>query len=220
MNVAGPSRASSSGRRAPRERVESTYEEDLLGLLAQLDVEEMDEIQGFFTQRWRGGEPLSDHDIAMNDLLQQARALAIFDQDRALAQRIAAGEDVGVEQRPPAVARQQNGNGNGHHQQAPRNDAAPSKTWGGWLSSIVDWAFGANASPESGPSPASTAVPRTPVAIQLGTTASSARIPYMAQRSALHVVTTTTLPALRICSSLRYETNLCSLLVAAGKTSP
>jgi len=111
MNVAGPSRASSS---ATRRRVESTYEEDLLGLLAQLDAEEMDEIQSFFTHRSRAGQPLSDHDIAMSDVLQQARALAIFDQDRALAQRIAAGEDVGVEQRPvqtPAVARRQSANG-------------------------------------------------------------------------------------------------------------
>jgi len=99
MNIAGPSRASSSGAGglAPRGRVENTYEEDLLGLLAQLNPDEMDEMQTFFA---RAGEPLSDHDIAMNDLLQQARALAVFNQDWALAQRVAAGEDVGGEQRP------------------------------------------------------------------------------------------------------------------------
>jgi len=112
MNVASPSRASSSGGLPPRGRVESTYEEDLLGLLAQLNPDEMDEMQMFFT---RAGEPLSNQDIAMNDLLQQARALAIFDQDRALAQQVAAGEDVGGEQwlvqTPAVVQPRPNGSG-------------------------------------------------------------------------------------------------------------
>lgn len=102
MSVAGPSRASSSGRLGQRGRVESTYEEDLLGLLGNLSLDEMDEMQAFFT---RAG-PLSDHDVAMNDLLQQARALAVLNQDILLAQRIADGEDVGVvAQRPVAVPR-------------------------------------------------------------------------------------------------------------------
>ena len=104
MNVAGPSRRTlPPGRLAPGERVKSTYEQDLLGLLTQLSLDEMDEIQTFFTRRTGAGEPLSDHDIAMNDLLQQARALSVFDQDRMLAQRIAAGEEVGVELHGPAV---------------------------------------------------------------------------------------------------------------------
>jgi hypothetical protein len=114
MNVAGPSRVPSSGRLAPRGRVESTYEEDLLELLSQLSLDEMDEMQTFFTHRTRAGDPLSDHDMAMNDLLQQARALAVFNQDRVFAQRIAAGEDIGVEQRlaqRPGAAPQANGNG-------------------------------------------------------------------------------------------------------------
>lgn len=93
MNVAGPSRVP-SGR---RERVESTYEEDLLGLLRELNLDEIDQMQTFFTHT---GDRLSDHDIAMNDLLQQARALAVVNQDRVLAQRIAAGEDVSIDQRP------------------------------------------------------------------------------------------------------------------------
>ena len=57
-------------------------------------------MQTFFMRRTRGGDPLSDHDVAMTDLLQQARALAVSNQDRELAQRIAAGEHVGVNQRP------------------------------------------------------------------------------------------------------------------------
>ena len=114
MNVAGPSRVPASGRLAPGGRVESTYEDDLLGLLSQLSLDEMDEMETFFAFRMRAGEPMSDHDVAMNDLLQQARALALFDQDRVLAQRIAAGEDVDVDQRPvqrPGAVPQPNGNG-------------------------------------------------------------------------------------------------------------
>lgn len=104
MNVAGPSRrVPPPGRLAPRERVESTYEEDLLELLNQLSIDEMDEMQTFFTLRSSAGVPLSDHEVAMNDLLQQVRTLAVFNQDRILAQQIATGEDVGVEFQRPAV---------------------------------------------------------------------------------------------------------------------
>jgi hypothetical protein len=115
MNVAGPSRVpASSGPLAPGGRVESAYEEDLLGLLNQLSLDEMVEMQTLFAHRTRAGDPLSDHDMAMNDLLQQARALAVFDQDRVLAQRIDTGEDVDVEQRlgqQPGAVPQPNGNG-------------------------------------------------------------------------------------------------------------
>ena len=114
MNVAGPSRvAASSGQLAPGGRVESIYEEDLLGFLGRLSLDEMDEMQTLFTHRVRAGDPLSDHDMAMNDLLQQARALSVFNQDRVLAQTIAE-EDVGVEERleqQPDAVPQANGNG-------------------------------------------------------------------------------------------------------------
>ncbi|KAG8216599.1 hypothetical protein J3R82DRAFT_6785 [Butyriboletus roseoflavus] len=176
MNVAGPSRVPPAGRLAPRGRVESTYEDDLLGLLSQLSLDEMDEMQMFFTHRTRGGDPLSDHDVAMNDLLQQARALAVFDQDRVLAQRIAAGEDpsTGVNQvRTPAGATVPRPNNNGtaaqrnvnqqHGVRAPRNDTMPSQSWGGWLASVVDWAFGSKPVPQPGPTNAGTAAPRTRV---------------------------------------------------------
>ena len=106
MNVAGPSRrVYPFGGDAARERVESTYEQDLMGLLDQLGLDELDEMETFFTHRASAGHRLSDHDVAMNDLLQQARALAAFNEDRILAQQIAAGEDgFGLEpQRPPRV---------------------------------------------------------------------------------------------------------------------
>ena len=115
MDVAGPSRVpASSGQSAPGERVESAYEEDLLGLLSRLSPDEMDEMQTLFAHRIQAGDPLSDHDIAMNDLLQQAHALAVFDQDGAVAQGITTEEGVGVEQglgQRPGVVPQTNGNG-------------------------------------------------------------------------------------------------------------
>lgn len=80
-----------------------------MGLLNQLGLDEIEEIQTVFTRMARAGAPLSDHDIAMNDLLQQVRTLAVANEDRALAQRIAGGEDVGAERRavqtPAAVPR-------------------------------------------------------------------------------------------------------------------
>lgn len=100
MNVAGPSRAPRSEHLVPRGRAEGTYEEDLLEFLGRLSVGEVDELQTFFTRRTHDGNPLSDHDVAMNDLLQQARALAVANEDRLLAQRIAGGEDVGIDRRP------------------------------------------------------------------------------------------------------------------------
>ena len=95
--------------------------------------------------------------------------------------------------------------------------------------------------PVSGPSTvARTTVPRAPVvnryvhlelvhihvllwsvpAVELVTTVSSARIPSVAQRFALPVVTIMVLTVSRISSSLRHETNRSFPLAAAGKTSP
>ncbi|KAF8841102.1 hypothetical protein BDN67DRAFT_571373 [Paxillus ammoniavirescens] len=91
MNVAGPSRAR-PGRLAVGRRVESTYEEDLLGIVQSLNIDELEELQTFYENRTRHGHALSDHDIAMNDLLQQARRLSILDEDIALAQRLAGEE--------------------------------------------------------------------------------------------------------------------------------
>ena len=112
MDVAGPSRApASSGQLAPGERVDSAYEEDLLGLLTRLSPDEMDEMQTLFAHRIQAGDPLSDHDIAMNDLLQQARALAVFDQDRVVAQGVATEEVAGVVGQRPGAVPQANVNG-------------------------------------------------------------------------------------------------------------
>ena len=102
MSVAGPSRVLPSWRVAPREKIESTYEQDLLGLLDQLSLEERDEFQTSLKRRISAGGRLSDYDVALNDLIQQARELAVFNQDRMLAERIAVEEDSddGVDQTP------------------------------------------------------------------------------------------------------------------------
>ncbi|KAG9311554.1 hypothetical protein JVU11DRAFT_7759 [Chiua virens] len=144
MSVAGPSRVRAPGRLA-RESITSTYEDDLQGLLNQLSLDEMDEMETFFTQRASAGERLSDHDLAMNDLLQQARALAFFNEDRILAERIANGEDVEEAPRVPVIPRA-TGNrmtvnlGRNSNQRVQVPSTTESQTWGRWLSSVVvDW---------------------------------------------------------------------------------
>ncbi|KIJ07212.1 hypothetical protein PAXINDRAFT_19590 [Paxillus involutus ATCC 200175] len=84
MNIAGPSRAS-PGRLALRRPSESTHEE--VGLLQGLSLDELEDDQIFY-------DALSDHDIAMNVLLEQAQGLTVF--DSALAQRPAAEESTAV----------------------------------------------------------------------------------------------------------------------------
>lgn len=96
MNVAGPSSRVSIGRFTRRERVESTYEEDLQELLDQLNPDEIDELQMFFAHKIQNGHPLSDHDVAMINLLQQVPPLAHINEDRVFAQRIADTEDIRV----------------------------------------------------------------------------------------------------------------------------
>lgn len=98
MGAAGP-----SSRRAG---IESTYEQDLRGLLDRLSLEEKDEFQASMTRRISAGGRLSDHEIALNDLIQQARELAALEQDRMLAERIAIEEDSDVDVdhwQPPTV---------------------------------------------------------------------------------------------------------------------
>lgn len=80
--------------------VENNYEEDLLRFLGELSLNDMDQMRTYSMHRMRAGDPLSDADVAMIDLLQQALALASLNQDRALAQQIAAGEDVGDQHWP------------------------------------------------------------------------------------------------------------------------
>ncbi|KIK92813.1 hypothetical protein PAXRUDRAFT_99371, partial [Paxillus rubicundulus Ve08.2h10] len=150
MNVAGPSRAQ-PGRLAAGRRVESTYEEDLLGLVQDLSLDEVEELQTFYGNRTSYGHALSDHDIAMNDLLQQARRLSILNEDIALAQHLAIEEGTAVNlethpvneaPNPDQPAIQQNEQTTRQRQNRnplDRIKIRQSKTWGRWVSVVFGW---------------------------------------------------------------------------------
>jgi hypothetical protein len=85
MNVAGPSRL----HLVPGAREGGDYyEEELIRMVAQLDLTATERLQ---TVHDRGDE-LSDHEVAFALFVQNARDLAEFNADRALAQRLAADE--------------------------------------------------------------------------------------------------------------------------------
>ncbi|KIK92810.1 hypothetical protein PAXRUDRAFT_551814 [Paxillus rubicundulus Ve08.2h10] len=171
MNVAGPSRA------RPGRRAESTYEEDLLGIVQGLSLDELERLQTFYENRTRNGDTLSDHDVAMNVLLHQARRLSILDEDIVLAQRLAAEEGTAVNPRAPQVNAAPNRNQPAAQQNQPnamqrpnrnppnRNNAQQSQTWGGWFSSMFGWvASPGRARAPTATTPTNVAVPRTPAA--------------------------------------------------------
>ena len=83
MNVAGPSRT----RPVSGER--DDYGEDLTRMIAQLDLSDVERLQTLYEDRVRRGEGLSDREVAFALLMQNARELAEFNTDRALAQRLA-----------------------------------------------------------------------------------------------------------------------------------
>ncbi|KIJ05299.1 hypothetical protein PAXINDRAFT_103831, partial [Paxillus involutus ATCC 200175] len=166
MNVAGPSRAR-PGRLAVGRRVESTYEEDLLGIVQGLNLDELQELQTFYENRTLHGHALSDHDIAMNVLLQQARRLSILDEDIVLAQRLAAEEGtaivnprahqvnaVPIRNQPAVQQNQQNARQQPNGNRPNRNNTRQSRTWGGWFSSIFGWAVGPDQPAAPAPAPA------------------------------------------------------------------
>jgi hypothetical protein len=88
MNAAGPSRL----RPALGIRDQSTYEEDLMRMIAQMEFSEIEGLQASYGTRLRRGQVLSDHEIAFALLLQNARELADLDADWEVAQRLALEE--------------------------------------------------------------------------------------------------------------------------------
>ncbi|KAF8137116.1 hypothetical protein EV363DRAFT_1316693 [Boletus edulis] len=149
MNVVGSSRVPPPARLALRGRVESAYEAELLEFLRELGLDELDRIQTHFIHRTHAGDALSDYDVALNDLLQQARGLA---------QRLAPGEDVAV-QRPNSdgtATRRNSGQQRG--ERAARSEPPPIQRWGGWLSSMVGGLFGSKLSFKPGPTNTSTSL--------------------------------------------------------------
>ncbi|KIK92815.1 hypothetical protein PAXRUDRAFT_26576 [Paxillus rubicundulus Ve08.2h10] len=96
MDIAGPSRAR-PGRLALRRPIETTYGEDLLGFLQGLSIGELEGLQTLYDTRWRHGHALRDHDIAMKVLSQQTQRKTFLNNDRALAQCLAAEEGTAVD---------------------------------------------------------------------------------------------------------------------------
>ncbi|KAG1874875.1 hypothetical protein F4604DRAFT_1903775 [Suillus subluteus] len=88
MNVAGPSRL-----RGPRlilgSREIDNHEEDLTRMIAELGLSDVKRLQTLYDNRERRGKGHSDREVAFRLLIQNARELAEFDADLALAQRLA-----------------------------------------------------------------------------------------------------------------------------------
>lgn len=83
MNTVDSSLAQFFDQLAPGRGVERTYEDDLLGLSNGFSPDEIVQIRASFAQRMRAGDQLSDADVALNDLLPQARTWDMFNRDRA-----------------------------------------------------------------------------------------------------------------------------------------
>jgi hypothetical protein len=87
MNIPGPSRPRPQGVPGGRDR--DNYEEDLIRMVAQLDLSDFDGLQALHEFRLRRGQGLSDRELAFSMLIQNARENAQLDDDWALAVRLA-----------------------------------------------------------------------------------------------------------------------------------
>ncbi|KAG1791283.1 uncharacterized protein BJ212DRAFT_1419587 [Suillus subaureus] len=97
MNVAGPSRLRGS-RPIPDPRETDNHEEDLTRMIAELAL---------YDNRERRGKGFSDREVAFRLLMQNARELAEFNADLALAQRLADGNEEANPTPGPATAMRQ-----------------------------------------------------------------------------------------------------------------
>ncbi|KAG2135249.1 hypothetical protein DEU56DRAFT_395303 [Suillus clintonianus] len=88
MNVAGPSRP----RPLPSSREIDNHEEDLTRMIAELGLSDVERLQALYDNRRHRRKGLSDREVAFTLLIQNARELAEFNADQALAQRLAIGE--------------------------------------------------------------------------------------------------------------------------------
>ncbi|OAX38149.1 hypothetical protein K503DRAFT_692041 [Rhizopogon vinicolor AM-OR11-026] len=85
MNIAGPSRPHA----VPGTRARDNYEEHLIRMVTQLDLADLERFHTVYEDRLHRGDVLSDHEVAYALLIQNARELAQFNADQALAQRLA-----------------------------------------------------------------------------------------------------------------------------------
>ncbi|KAH7921836.1 hypothetical protein BV22DRAFT_1038165 [Leucogyrophana mollusca] len=163
-----------SSRLGRRAAVVSGYEDDLLELVAQLSLEDIESIQTAQGNKTSAGAPLTDHEVALGLLLQNAREVATFNSDRALALELAEAEEV----RQVIIADQMRGNPvptvAAARQPTPQTPTAPppaaeqtpnrtnqnaSQAWGGWITSMVGWMFSGSSSQSSDSVPAAPTKP-------------------------------------------------------------
>lgn len=65
-----------------------------LDLAVQLSLEDIDALQAAHKGKQRQGAPISDAELALNLFAEDARALAMFNNDRALAQSLASDAPI------------------------------------------------------------------------------------------------------------------------------
>ncbi|KAG1727518.1 hypothetical protein EDB19DRAFT_1750159 [Suillus lakei] len=155
MNVAGPSRP----RPVPGLRERDNYEEDLTRMIAQLELSDVERLQTLYDNRLHRGEGLTDREVAFALLMQNARELAEFNADRALAQRLAVEGGEEPAPRPATIALQRAV----APQPTMRNTTAQTQTWGQWFSSFFSApASGRQTPPNPGQAPTIAVRPAPP----------------------------------------------------------
>ncbi|OAX31305.1 hypothetical protein K503DRAFT_870681 [Rhizopogon vinicolor AM-OR11-026] len=132
MNIAGPSRLRPLA--VPEARDRANYEEDLTRLVAELDLADIERLQAVHETRLQRGQGLSDRELALLLLMQNAREIVQLDADHALALALGEGEDEEPDPAPTRVQPQ----AAVEPQPAIRNADAESKTqtWGQWFASL------------------------------------------------------------------------------------
>ncbi|KAI6006745.1 hypothetical protein EDC04DRAFT_974763 [Pisolithus marmoratus] len=84
MNTERPPRPRSRGSTAS-DGAQSTYEDDLLRILTRLGPEGTNQLREYYERRNCQGRQMTDHEVAMSMLLQNARVLEGIEEDRVFA---------------------------------------------------------------------------------------------------------------------------------------
>ncbi|KAI6150011.1 hypothetical protein EDD17DRAFT_1197334 [Pisolithus thermaeus] len=152
MDIAGPSQPRSRGSTASI-RPQSTYEDDLLHILAGLGLEGTDQFREYYDRRNRQGRQMTDHEVAMSIFLQDARDLESIEEDRALALELAQRLHLEDEVITPVIRATVPGGLNlplpqntptaAVNPTRPRNNTTNgTEAWGDWLTTIFNGLFG------------------------------------------------------------------------------
>ncbi|KAI6145752.1 hypothetical protein EDD17DRAFT_129344 [Pisolithus thermaeus] len=168
MDIAGPSQPRRRGSTTSN-RPQSTYEDDLLQILAGLGPEGTDQFREYYDRRNRQGRQMTDHEVAMSMFLQDARDLEAIEEDRALALELAQHLHLEDEVNTPVIRGTVPGRPNlprprntptaAVNPTRPRSNATHgTQTWGGWFATVFNGLFG---TPQTS---TSMRAPATPVA--------------------------------------------------------